>query len=1079
MFTQNSSNKDSFLKQANEAREKRTLEKKRLASAIKIQSFFRGYLARKKFSQGIESDLNSAFDGVDIQDKETLMKRSHTSKQLLELIDKILFFKKIKARKAINLDEKLIGNFTSYMILNITNGDFKHSYMSLILSKDNYQKFLTQSHKVLKLLVDNLDHLNIKDLEHNKIFNNIIRLFTVLSDNNQWKCFPISNRNEMLDKTLKEISKNYILALKHNSFFEKLMKPLIQNASNHITIISSNVMLQIHSLTFNIFEHSSFDSNDLYIFCSTLLTIPLFFKILEDNSSKNSSENDANELILKSKIKSSGFCQKIYSILTDTGRIKTFLSSKNDVNLMIAFLGNICSLSVFDFESLKINIEKFIAINHQVFLNASEIISPQAPKIHVEKNHSIKWHPIFGYLKIKTCLTNYEIFNKVLDQLKFLWSHRLITILFDFKYTINEENLNNKNNFKIYLKNFFDKVIDKQSNLINSSQSVSVYRICSFYRQFLFLINEPRIEILSALSIENEFLLGLWGFVTNIGPMCGLRDLIRLLETSRDFSCHPVFDVYYILCSLILYLVTVLDENEFYVKQEVLKLNDYKQIAIFLNNLIYHIIVNELIDLKTIDQNPYFTVFHQLLLSLYVKDCRRPFTENPDEFWIIKDLRKKTFFEDLEKESKIALYTLNKIPHVIPLKYRIEILKNKIEKDKTLVLGEEPTSLKISIKRNRMIEDAYTNLFSLSPNLIKAPIRISFINEFGLKEAGIDQDGVFKEFLQEVVLQLLNPQFNLFKLTSDQFLYPSPASYFVDDHLQMFKFAGKMIGKAVYESLVIDAEFAPFFLRQIAGYRSQFNYSFLDDLATLDQDLYKNLNFIKHDENVDDLELNFTHSESHLGQLITHELVPSGEFIKVTNLNKIKYIHLMAHLKLHRLIKDQVAAFNEGFKSIIKQEWVNMFSVSEIQRLISGCLNDLDLEDLKKNVQYWGGLHSNHRLIKWLWEILENDFSKEERSLFLKFVTSSPKPPLLGFSTLNPPFTIRCVEANEEEGTIYDSSIKGFFKTIMNISGTDTSRLPTSSTCFNLLKLPNYSKKSSLREKLRYAIKSNSGFELS
>lgn len=47
------------------------------------------------------------------------------------------------------------------------------------------------------------------------------------------------------------------------------------------------------------------------------------------------------------------------------------------------------------------------------------------------------------------------------------------------------------------------------------------------------------------------------------------------------------------------------------------------------------------------------------------------------------------------------------------------------------------------------------------------------------------------------------------------------------------------------KSHVIDAEFAPFFLRQIVGYRSQNNYSFIDDLATLDQDLYKNLSFIK------------------------------------------------------------------------------------------------------------------------------------------------------------------------------------------------------------------------------------------
>lgn len=55
----------------------------------------------------------------------------------------------------------------------------------------------------------------------------------------------------------------------------------------------------------------------------------------------------------------------------------------------------------------------------------------------------------------------------------------------------------------------------------------------------------------------------------------------------------------------------------------------------------------------------------------------------------------------------------------------------------------------------------------------------------------------------------------------------------------------------------------------------------------------------------------------------------------------------MAHFKLYRQIKDQVNAFNEGFKSIIRQDWLNMFSVTEIQRLVSGCLNDLNIEDLK------------------------------------------------------------------------------------------------------------------------------------
>ena len=43
----------------------------------------------------------------------------------------------------------------------------------------------------------------------------------------------------------------------------------------------------------------------------------------------------------------------------------------------------------------------------------------------------------------------------------------------------------------------------------------------------------------------------------------------------------------------------------------------------------------------------------------------------------------------------------------------------------------------------------------------------------------------------------------------------------------------------------------------------------------------------------------------------------------------------------------------------------------------------------------------------------------------------------------------------------------------------ETGRLPTASTCFNLLKLPNFKSKKVLREKLLYAIRSGAGFELS
>ncbi len=64
----------------------------------------------------------------------------------------------------------------------------------------------------------------------------------------------------------------------------------------------------------------------------------------------------------------------------------------------------------------------------------------------------------------------------------------------------------------------------------------------------------------------------------------------------------------------------------------------------------------------------------------------------------------------------------------------------------------------------------------------------------------------------------------------------------------------------------------------------------------------------------------------------------------------------------------------------------------------------------------------------------------------------------------------------QDTGDTVGSVLKGF----LNIRKRDpVGRLPTSSTCFNLLKLPNYQKKSTLRDKLRTAISSNAGFELS
>ena len=131
-----------------------------------------------------------------------------------------------------------------------------------------------------------------------------------------------------------------------------------------------------------------------------------------------------------------------------------------------------------------------------------------------------------------------------------------------------------------------------------------------------------------------------------------------------------------------------------------------------------------------------------------------------------------------------------------------------------------------------------------------------------------------------------------------------------------------------------------------------------------------------------------------------------------------------------------------------------MFCAPELQVLISGTMNGLSVADLKAHCQYTGGFTSFDRYISQFWKVVE-EFSDAEVSLLVKFVTSCARPPSLGFKSLQPPFTIQRVDCS------------------------DDARLPTASTCFNILKLPTYSSSKVLKQKLCFAIKSGAGFDLS
>ncbi|CDQ68375.1 unnamed protein product [Oncorhynchus mykiss] len=344
------------------------------------------------------------------------------------------------------------------------------------------------------------------------------------------------------------------------------------------------------------------------------------------------------------------------------------------------------------------------------------------------------------------------------------------------------------------------------------------------------------------------------------------------------------------MLTILCVLYRILDDIEVYEEQISFKTEELVTISSFLNTFVYKMVWDGILENAKGEKLDLFHSVHGWLMVLYERDCRRRFS--PDDNWLRKDLKPSLLFQELEKGKRRAQLLLQYIPHVIPHKNRVLLFRNIVTKEKeTLGLVEtssaSPHVTHITIRRSRMLEDGYDQLRRLPVNSIKGVIRVKFVNDLGVDEAGIDQDGVFKEFLEEIIKKVFNPALNLFKTTSgNERLYPSPTSYIHENHLQLFEFVGKMLGKAMYEGIVVDVPFASFFLGQVMGHHHSTFYSSIDELPSLDSEFYKNLTSIKrYDGDVGDLGLTLSYDEDVMGQLVCHELIPGGKTMPVTNEN--------------------------------------------------------------------------------------------------------------------------------------------------------------------------------------------------
>lgn len=310
-------------------------------------------------------------------------------------------------------------------------------------------------------------------------------------------------------------------------------------------------------------------------------------------------------------------------------------------------------------------------------------------------------------------------------------------------------------------------------------------------------------------------------------------------------------------------------------------------------------------------------------------------------------------------------------------------------------------------------------------------------------------------------------------------LYPSPVGRNIKSSQKVkiknkFQFLGKFIAKAVLDNRMIDLPFSQPFYQWLLKAEQSFSTR---DLMNIDPTIANTVNQLegivrkkrKLEEDdkitpnerliqikgltmdgcpVEDLGLDFT-----LPGYPNIELRKGGKHIAVTLDNLHQYVKLVSHWMLIEGVSCQMESIREGFESVFPLESLQMFYPDELDQIFCGSMQgnftQWDPKTLGETCKPDHGFNPESQGIQFLYEVMSS-YNREEQREFLQFVTGCPRLPVGGFKSLSPPLTI----------------VK---KTFDSPDVNPDDYLPSVMTCVNYLKIPDYSSKQIMREKLRVA----------
>ncbi|KAG0300192.1 hypothetical protein BGZ98_009372 [Dissophora globulifera] len=356
-----------------------------------------------------------------------------------------------------------------------------------------------------------------------------------------------------------------------------------------------------------------------------------------------------------------------------------------------------------------------------------------------------------------------------------------------------------------------------------------------------------------------------------------------------------------------------------------------------------------------------------------------------------------------------------------------------------------PGQCHMKVRRSHIFDDAYHEIMRQSPSDLKKRLMIKFEGEDGL-----DYGGLSREFFFLLSHEMFNPVYCLFEYSAhDNYtLQINPHSSINPEHLNYFKFIGRVVGLAIFHRRLLDAFFIVSFYKMILKKKVT-----LADLESVDADVFRNMNWLLEDDTAAEvLDTTFSTNDERFGEIVTIDLKENGSNIEVTEDNKKEYVELMTQWRITRRVEEQFKAFAEGFHQLIPQELVTVFDERELELLMGG-ISEIDCDDWKKHTDYRGYTEQDE-VVQWFWKCVRS-WDSEKKARLLQFTTGTSRIPVNGFKDLQGSdgprrFTI------EKAGEI--------------------GQLPKSHTCFNRIDLPPYKSYDVLVNKLTMAVEETVGF---